>query len=132
MTHLYAIEFFVAVNLLVVGISHFLQPGIWIAFFAYLYEQKNAGNIINALIALGFGSFITAFHWVWVWPKALITLYGLLLVLKGFVYLIYPQIGLASIKSVAINGRKKFKLGGLVMFLFALGIFYNLTSTSSI
>ncbi len=123
-----SIELFVAINLLVIGLSHFLQPKIWVDFFVFLHSKNTTGNIINALIALGMGSIILSFHFVWQWPKILITLYGLSQVLKGIIYLLKPSIGIANIGKVTIEKSDKFKWTGLLMSVFSLSIFFQIIS----
>ncbi|MEZ4883587.1 MAG: hypothetical protein R3E32_02530 [Chitinophagales bacterium] len=126
MTILQSIEFFTAINLAITGLSHFLQPKIWVDFFVFLHSKANVGNIVNALISVGMGSFILSFHLVWDFPRILVTMYGFLLVLKGFLFLLIPSMGIKSIGSVTIKGAEKFRIVGLVMFLLAIGIVYGL------
>ncbi len=121
-----SIELFTAINIGIVGLSHFLQPKIWIDFFVFLYKYKNVGNVINALIALGMGSLIVSFHFIWDWPKVLITLYGVLQIIKAFVYLMVPSLGIASLAKVTVKTGYKFRWAGLLMFLMSLLILYGL------
>ena len=121
-----SIEFFTAMNLAIVGLSHFLQPKIWVDFFLFLHSKGHVGNIFNALIAVGMGTFILAFHFVWDFPRVLITVYGLLQIIKGLLYLTVPSIGLKSIGKVTVKGALKFRWVGLVMFLLSIGIVYGL------
>ena len=132
MSTIESIELFTAINIAIIGLSHFLQPKIWADFFVYLHTRKNIGNIINAMITLGMGSLILSFHFIWDRPKIMITVYGLLLVLKGLLYMIYPEIGIRSIGKVTLEKAHKFRWVGLIMFIFSLGIFYNLIQEQSI
>ncbi len=127
-----SIELFVAINFLAIGLSHFLHPKSWVDFFTFLHSKNTTGNIINALIALAMGSVILSFHLIWKWPKVWITLYGISQVLKGFIYLIKPSIGMSSIARVKIERANKFRWTGLLMFLFSLSIFYNFISNNII
>ncbi|MEQ9265450.1 MAG: hypothetical protein RLN81_09535 [Balneolaceae bacterium] len=121
----HSIQLFVAINVFIIGLSHLLQPGIWIEFFEYLHSKGNVGNIFNAMISLGMGSIIFSFHFIWTWPMILVTLYGLLLTLKGLTYLVAPSIGLKSIGSINQNS-KKFRWVGLIMTSFSLLLGLNL------
>ena len=120
-----SIEFFVVINLFVIGLSHLLRPQIWIAFFQFLHTKGNVGNICNALIALGMGSIIFSFHFLWEWPMILVTLYGLAQIAKGLIYLIFPSVGIKSIGKV---NSTKFKWVGLVMALLSIALFIQLLS----
>lgn len=124
MTIVESIQFFVALNILIIGLSHLFQPKIWIEFFQYLHQKGNVGNILNALIALSMGTFIVAFHSVWEWPMILVTLYGITQLIKGFLYLMIPSVGLKSIGRVD-EKTDKFRWVGLVMSLLGLLLLFN-------
>ena len=126
MSVIQSVQFFVALNFLIIGLSHFLQPKIWIEFFQFLYKKGNVGNIFNALLALGMGSIILSFHYIWQWPMILVTLYSVLQLLKGFLYLIFPSIGLKSIGKVD-NQPQKFRWVGLAMFILGVLLIFKLT-----
>lgn len=126
MDSIQSIQIFVAINLFIVGLSHFIRPKIWVDFFEFLHSKNNVGNIINALIALGMGSIILAFHFIWKGFEVLITLYGLSQVIKGLVYLIFPSIGIKNIGKVTPEKVSTFKWSGLIMALISTTIFINL------
>ncbi len=114
-----SVQLFTILNLLAIGLSHLFRPLIWVDFFQLLVRQGNSGNILNAMLALGVGSFIFSFHIVWTWPMVIITLYGISQLLKGAIYLIFPSIGLKSISRVN-SETKKLKWAGLLMSTIAL------------
>ncbi|MBD0367049.1 MAG: hypothetical protein ICV53_13225 [Flavisolibacter sp.] len=122
----FSIELFTAINFFVIGLSHLLQPKSWVAFFVYLHAKKDVGNIINALLSLGVGSLILSFHFLWHWPKILITIYGVLSVMKGLLYLLVPSIGISNIAKVTAETANRFRWAGMVMFVFSLVIIYEL------
>lgn len=119
MTIIQSIQLFVAINIFVIGTSHFLQPKIWIEFFEYLHRKGNVGNIFNAMLALGMGSIILSFHFIWTWPMVLVTCYGLAQCVKGFIYLVFPKVGLKSIGRIN-SSQLKFRWVGLVMCILAI------------
>jgi len=114
MSTIQSIQLFVAINLFVMGLSHFMRPKIWIEFFEFLFKKGNIGNIFNAMLALGMGSIILSFHFILTWPMILVTFYGLSLLLKGLIYLTFPTVGLKSIERVN-SKTEKFKWAGLFM-----------------
>nr|WP_321232867.1 hypothetical protein [uncultured Psychroserpens sp.] len=126
MVHIDSIELFLAINLFVIGLSHFIRPKMWVDFFLALTAKRHVGNLINALLHFGFGSLIFAFHFVWTWPKVLVTVYALLIMGKGILYLLYPEIGLKSISRVTQKNAQKFKWVGVLMTVFSISIFYNI------
>jgi len=119
MSTLHSIQFFVALNFTAIGLSHFIQPKMWIEFFQYLHKKGKVGNIFNAMLALGMGTIILSFHFVWTWPMLIVTLYGLAQVLKGIIYLTIPYVGLRSIGTVK-NKLNKFRWAGLLMCCFGI------------
>jgi len=125
MNTIQSIQLFVAINLFVIGLSHLLQPKIWIEFFELLHKKGNVGNIFNAMLALGMGSIILSFHFVWTWPMILVTLYGLTQLIKGLIYLTFPSIGLKSIGKVNVKFQK-FKWVGLIMCISCILLIINL------
>ncbi|MFN2563748.1 MAG: hypothetical protein ABR499_01885 [Gemmatimonadaceae bacterium] len=60
-----AIELYAAVNFLVIGLSHLLQPRAWVDFFVWLRTKGHTGVFLNGMLSLAFGSIIVAFHNVW-------------------------------------------------------------------
>ncbi|MDH7446528.1 hypothetical protein [Aquimarina sp. 2201CG14-23] len=132
MNTIQSIQIFVAINLFTIGLSHLLQPKIWVDFFKFLHSKGNVGNIFNALLALGMGSIIISFHFIWTWPMILVTLYGLSQLIKGIIYLTFPSIGLNSIGKVQ-DKFIKFKWAGLIMCLSSiLIIVYLINNTTNI
>ena len=126
MDPVYSIELFTAISLLVIGLSHLLQPRIWVEFFIFLHSKGQTGNIINAMISLTTGTLIFSFHFIWQWPRILITLYGFIQVLKGAIYLLKPSVGLASIGKITNESANKFRWSGALALLIAIAIFYGL------
>ena len=53
-----SVEFFVAVQSLVMGVSHIVQPRAWVDFFVWLREKGHAGVFANGFLSLWFGTLI--------------------------------------------------------------------------
>ncbi|MFK7773202.1 MAG: hypothetical protein AB8F94_13725 [Saprospiraceae bacterium] len=126
MSIIQSIELFTAINLAAIGVSHFFQPKSWVSFFQFLHAKKEVGNLFNAMLSLGMGSIIFSFHFIWSGPMILVTIYGLTLTLKGFIYFIFPTVGINSIGKVNMEKAHKFKIVGFIMMAFAFWIFYYL------
>ena len=110
-----AVELFVAINCLVVGLSHVLQPGAWVTFFVWLRDKGSSGVFVNGLLSLSFGALIAAFHNVWHGLPAVITVLGWLQILKGALSLIAPQIALRSMARVRPDRAHEFRIAGAVL-----------------
>lgn len=109
-----ATELFAAVFLTVIGLSHAVQPRAWVEFFVWLRGKGHAGVFVNGFLALGFGSFIAAFHNVWEGPPVVLTLLGWAQVLKGLVSFVAPSVAMRGLARVAPERAREFVAGGVV------------------
>jgi hypothetical protein len=57
-----AIQIVAAVNFLIIGWSHILQPRAWAEFFIWLRGKGHAGVFVTGFLALGIGSLIVGHH----------------------------------------------------------------------
>ena len=57
-----AVEFWVAIQLLIIGLSHLLQPRVWVDFMIRLRGWGHAGVFVNGMLSLSFGAVIVAGH----------------------------------------------------------------------
>ena len=87
-----ATQVFAAVSLLVIGLSHLVQPKAWVAFFQALAAQGPSGAFTEGFLCLSFGGVIVAFHNVWQGPALLLTLLGWAQILKGLGRFVAPQV----------------------------------------
>jgi len=106
-----------AVQLVVVGLSHVLRPAVWARFFIRLRERGEPGVFVVGLLTLGYGAFIAAFHNVWDGIPLVLTLYGWFQAIKGVVYLTFPRAGLRALATISEDRRKGFVAAGAFMLL---------------
>jgi hypothetical protein len=98
----------------VIGISHIVQPRVWARFFMDLHSKGNVGSFLNALLHFPLGIVIVSFHNVWHgWPLVL-TLIGWGLVLKSFIYFVFPNRGVKMLARVTIEKSWHFVAAGVV------------------
>ena len=116
-----AVQIFAAVNFLVIGISHIVQPRAWVEFFFLLRDKGRAGAFLNGFLSLGTGSLIVGFHNVWSGPATVLTVMGWLWVFKALLTFAKPEIGMKGISRVSMERSKEFVMAGV--FLLALGLF---------
>jgi hypothetical protein len=117
-----AVELFAAVHCVVIGLSHCLQPMVWVDFFSHLRDKGRAGVFVNGFLSLWFGSIVVAFHNVWEgWPVVL-TLLGWAQVVKALVCFVLPQWGLRSLGRVRAERAHEFRYAGVVLLAFG-GLF---------
>ena len=115
-----AIRMFAVIGFLVTGASHAIQPRAWIRFFQMLAAKGEAGVIANALLHLGMGSLVVAFHRVWIGLPVVLTALGWLYVVKSTVYLVAPRVGLKVMSRIGDEDTAKFVTAGLVMIVIGL------------
>jgi hypothetical protein len=100
-----AVEWYVAVTMLVVGASHLLRPRDWAEAFRQLHRCGRPGAFANGGLTLATGAAIVAGHGSWAWPGAVITGFGWLLAAKGAASLLAPDAALRSMARGAESPR---------------------------
>jgi len=126
MTTLESVRALAAIQLGAVGLSHVIAHRAWTSFFIGLRSKGDAGVLCVALLSLGVGSFVVAFHPVWSGIPAALTVYGWLQVLKGTVYLTFPAIGLRKLRVVSEERSRMFVLPGVGLLALAALLAYDL------
>lgn len=119
-----SVEKLVAINFLVIGLSHLLQPRAWVRFFIMLREKGEVGSFLNGFVHFPLGAFIVAFHNVWHGTiPTIVTFIGWGLLLKSTIYFTYPRLGLKMLATVSLErswqyvvaGVMSIALGGLIL-----------------
>jgi hypothetical protein len=91
-----AVEWFVAVTSLVVGLSHLLRARDWSEAYRQMHGCGRPGAFANGTLALVPGAMIIAGHGSWAGPGSVLTGFGWLLVAKGLVCFLAPDKALQS------------------------------------
>jgi len=100
------------VCLFVVGVSHIVQPRVWAQFFMDLHSRGKVGSFLNALLHFPLGVVIVSFHNVWSGLPLLLTLIGWGLVLKSFIYFVFPGYGMKVLARVSMERAGGFIVAG--------------------
>ena len=108
-----AVEWFVAVTALAVGVSHRLRPGDWAEAFRLLHRCGRPGAFANGALSLATGAIIASGLRSWSWPGVILTAFGWLLVAKGVGCLLAPDKALRSMERGASSPRG-FVLAGVL------------------
>ncbi len=120
------VEIFAALNFLVIGLSHLLQPQAWVEFFVRLREQGRSGAFTEGFLALTFGAIIVAFHNVWSGLPMVLTIVGWGHVVKGLARFVAPQFSLRLYQRVTPGRAWQFRAAGLFMLGLAAFLGYLL------
>jgi hypothetical protein len=119
-----AIEMFAAVNFLVTGLSHLLQPRAWVEFFVWLRSKGHAGVFVNGLLSLAFGSVVVAFHNVWTGLPMVLTIVGWAHVTKAFLILAVPRVGMRSLARVSPDRSHELVVAGAALLALSALMWY--------
>ena len=125
-----AVEKLVAVGFLVVGISHLIQPRAWSEFFIRMREKGAVGSLQLGLLNLPFALLIVGFHNVWHGLPMTVTIIGWALLLKSFLYLIWPRHGLRMLGTISIENSWRFVVGGVISLAISGLIFFCVWQSS--
>jgi hypothetical protein len=112
-----ATQVFAAVSLLVIGLSHLLQPKAWVAYFQALAGQGEAGAFVEGFLCLTFGGIIVGFHNIWHGPALVLTLLGWAQVLKGLGRFVAPRLAIQIMARASLERAWLFRVGGVVGLL---------------
>lgn len=116
-----AIERVTGILLLVVSLSHVLQPAGWTEFFTQLRAKGAPGAFINGMMSLWLGALIVGFHGdLWTgWP-AIVTALGWAQLIKGAVHMSFPAYSLKSMTLVRPGKSYRFVIAGAAMLPLAV------------
>jgi hypothetical protein len=111
-----ALAIFAVIQFSIVGLSHVLHPRAWAEFFIQLRTLGYRGVFLHGLLCLAFGSMIVAFHPVWSGMPLVLTIVGVLYLMKTVQCFALPGISMASLNRVTLERAHVF-IGVGVMFL---------------
>jgi hypothetical protein len=121
-----AIEIFAVIQLTVIGLSHIVFHRAWAEFFIWLREKGTSGAFANGFTSLAFGSIVVAFHQVWSGIPLILTIFGLLSVVKAAHCFLLPAAALRSMQRVSLERSREFVVAGVVSLAIAAVTGYGL------
>ncbi len=113
-----AILILASIYFFVTGVSHIMQPRVWAQFFMDMHGKGKVGSFLNALLHFPLGVLIVSFHNVWHGLHMILTLIGWGLVLKSFIYFVFPTHGMKMLGRVSVERSWEFIVAGI----FSIGI----------
>ena len=114
-----AIEIYAVVQLALIGVSHIVHHRAWAELFVALTARGRAGAFVNGLLSLAFGSMVVAFHPVWSGLPAVLTVLGVLSLVKAAVCFLMPDVALRSMARATPERSGEFVGAGVVALGFA-------------
>ena len=113
------VEVAIVILLVATALSHILRPRVWIEFFHMLRAKGDAGVFVVGMIHLPLGALIVAFHNHWGGWQTVATVIGWGWMIKGTLYLIFPQIGMFWLRRLSIERSHEFVVGGVALLVLA-------------
>jgi hypothetical protein len=114
-----AIEIFAVVQLTVIGLSHIVFHRAWAEFFVWLTAKGRPGAFANGFLSLAFGSMVVAFHQVWSGLPMVLTIVGVLNLVKAAQCFLLPDLALRSMGRVRPERSREFVAAGVVALAIA-------------
>jgi hypothetical protein len=116
------VQLVVLISSLLIGLSHILQPALWVDYFANLRARGRAGLVSKIMqVELWPALLIVSLHQVWAGPAIVVTIYGWLLLLKVTIGLLLPNLGMASMAIPERAPRSFVPAGALMLAIGAAG-----------
>jgi hypothetical protein len=114
-----ALEIFVAVQLTLIGLSHIVHHRAWAEFFVRLRAVGEPAAFANGFLSLGMGSMILAFHRVWSGLPLVLTIFGVLNLIKAAQCFLLPGVSLRLMGRVSPERSREFVSAGVVALAMA-------------
>jgi hypothetical protein len=121
-----AVEVFAVIQLAIIGVSHVVFHREWARFFIWLRERGLTGAFANGFTSLAFGSVVVAFHPVWSGIPLVLTVFGILSLVKAAQCFLLPELALRSMRRVSLERSWEFVVAGVISLLVATITAYGL------
>jgi hypothetical protein len=108
-----SVEVMAVIFFAVIGLSHLVQPGAWVAYFILLRSKGEAGAFADGFLHLPLAGVIIAFHNVWSGIPVVLTLLGWAFLIKSLSRFCLPQLGLRMMARVSAERFREFQVAGL-------------------
>ena len=125
-----AIEILAVIQLTVIGVSHIVYHRAWAEFFIWLRSKGDPGVFANGLLSLTAGSLIFSFHRVWSGIPLVLTIFGILNILKAATCFLFPARAMRSMERVSLERSREFVVAGAVSLAIAAVIGYGLVTSA--
>ena len=121
-----AIEILAVIQLTVIGLSHIVHHRAWAEFFIWLRGKGDPGVFANGFLSLTAGSLIFSFHRVWSGIPLVLTLFGILNVLKAASCFLFPARAMRSMRRVSLERSREFVFAGALSLALAAVVAFGL------
>jgi hypothetical protein len=121
-----AIEILAVIQLTIIGLSHIIHHRAWAEFFIWLRGKGDTGVFASGFLSLTVGSLIFSFHRVWSGIPLVLTVLGVLNILKAATCFLLPARAMRSMQRVSLERSREFVVAGVVSLAVAAVVGYGL------
>jgi hypothetical protein len=121
-----AIEILAVIQLTIIGLSHIIHHRAWAEFFIWLRGKGDTGVFASGFLSLTAGSLIFSFHRVWSGIPLVLTVLGVLNILKAATCFLLPAQAMRSMQRVSLERSREFVVAGVVSLAVAAVVGYGL------
>lgn len=116
-----ALEIFVVIHLGLMGLSYAFNHRAWAEFFIRLRGRGYPGVFVQGFLSLSFGAVIVALHRVWSGLPMVVSILGVLHLVKAFQCFVLPWSSLRSLDLLSPE-RSYLCVGAGIGFLVVAGV----------
>lgn len=113
------VEIFALIHLGIMGLSHVFQHRAWAEFFITLRDRGRSGVFVHGFLSLAFGAVIVALHRVWDGPATVLSVAGVLWLVKAIQCFLLPALSLRSLNRVTLQRSPMFIAPGVAFLAIA-------------
>ena len=112
------IERIFAPAFLIMGLSHLLQPTLWLRFFEAI-KQSGVAAVIIPIYTLPFGLVLIATHNIWHWDwRLFLTIAGWGMTIKSTSYLLIPEVADRMLEKKMATTPRGYQIVGAISAIF--------------
>ena len=121
----HAVELMMGVGFLVLGASMFLRTADWTDWLSYLAQRGRHSSLILGIVNLLMGAFVVSFHWVWEGVAAVVTIFGVLFIVRSCLLLLFPGFLPEMLRRLQPRADNLITFAGLIVGGIALMLLYD-------
>ncbi len=120
-----AIELIVGVTFLFIGISLVFRQNEWTIFIEHMESKGSRAMLTFGTLNTIAGSAILGFHWIWYGMSTLVTIIGIIFLVRGFMCLTYPNWVMKKLKHRMKHAKNNIRIAALSAILVSGIILHN-------
>jgi hypothetical protein len=119
------VEILAVVLLGVIGLSHIVQPRVWVDFFILLRGKGEVGAFADGFLHLQLAGIIIGFHNIWSGIPTVLTVLGWCFLIKCLIRFCLPKVALKMMGRVSVERAWECQLAGVGLLVLAAVIGYG-------